>query len=351
MMLKNINSIFGEMFFLKKISTRSIGGSFQPSLFELWRTGPSAEKLQTGGSSRVPTPSLRGGGVSRDRDQRSNNFLLQACPTNRSLSLDTIFFTSLRKSLGMIRRVFFIIFLLTNASFPNNAQDNFKKANVLYRNKQFEQALEAYKKIEDPSAYVDYNIGNCAYQLEQYGSALLHWRRAEKRWGMFNRAELLENIDLLKEKLREKYGYFYGKKSKMPRFIINLKNFFNSFVRSIPLFYLQIIFLIFWTFLFFFLRSLYKKKRKYLILTLFFIVAFFGFILALRYGIDSRIYGVVVKEKASLLSGSGEKFNTLMEIPEAAEVVIKKESGDYCKVKVLQHGQMGWIERSEIELI
>jgi len=71
-----------------------------------------------GGSSRVPTPSFRGGGVSRDRDHRKNNFLLQACPLidhHPSIHFAPL---KLRKTLRVIRRrgvvAISIISLLTN---------------------------------------------------------------------------------------------------------------------------------------------------------------------------------------------------------------------------------------------
>ena len=105
-----------------------------------------------------------------------------------------------------------LIFTLVIALFStlyaqeDNSQEIFAQANTLYKAGSFEQAMKLYKQIPKKSPYTYYNLGNCAYKLEQYGFALLYWRKAETSWSFFNRDELIDNMTLLREKMRVKYA-------------------------------------------------------------------------------------------------------------------------------------------------
>jgi tetratricopeptide (TPR) repeat protein len=215
-------------------------------------------------------------------------------------------------------------------------QKLFETANRLYKKGNFRAAIKIYKKIPNKSAYVNYNIGNCEYKLEKYGNALLYWRRAEKKWGIFNREELLNNIFLLKKKM-----------GTVRRFRTRLaNNIVISSLRFMPIITIQTLFLILWLFLFIYIRFLYKKKKKWVILLLFALIALFGILLAIRYSIDSRRYGVVVTKYAELKSGPGKTFQTLMNLPQTEEVIIKKESDGFLKIKVLRN--IGWASKESV---
>jgi len=231
----------------------------------------------------------------------------------------------------------------------DEAQTVFLQANALYKKGKFAQAKNLYEKIPHKSAFVHYNLGNCAYKLEQYGVALLSWRRAEKHWGFFNRDELIDNITLLKEKLRIIQGGEIKKRSPITLAFLKIKNLIVSSLQSLPLLIVQFIFLLLWLFLFLYIRFLYKKRKKVVICTLFGFIAFFGIILAGRYNIEAHRYGVITSRQAPLLSGPERTFQTLMNLHQAQEVVIKKESGAYYKIGVF--GQTGWIHSDHIGVV
>ena len=237
-------------------------------------------------------------------------------------------------------------FSLINAQSPKKL---FEQANKLYKSEKFERALKLYKKIPNKSAYVNYNLGNCAYKLERYGYALLYWRRAEKNWGIFNREELVSNIFLVKEKLGGMRGITPKERNPIVKRIVNLKNIGISLLRSMPIFILQLLFLIIWIFLFIYIRFLYKKRKKQTITILFSLIAIFGVLLVIRYTIDSRRYGIVVSKTAPLRSGPGTTFQTLLNIPEGTEVIIKRKTDGSYKVKALR--QIGYVQKSDLEKI
>lgn len=214
-------------------------------------------------------------------------------------------------------------------------QEVFEKANQAYKAHNYTRARELYEAIPNKSAQVYYNLGNCAYKQEEYGYALLYWRRAEKSWGMLGRSELLENIFLLKKKLgiHQKHSIF--------------RTF--SLIRSIPLFVFQFLFLALWLFLFIYLRFLSKKQKKGIIMALFALIALFGILLVVRYSVDARRYGIVVETEAPLRSGPGQTFKKLATLPEADEVIIKKESDHFYKVKT--EGRIGWVSTQDVKKI
>src|SRR3989304_7631540 len=87
-------------------------------------------------------------------------------------------------------------YINTVAAATPPTQELFIKANEFYKQGNFAGAYELYQQIPNKSAQVQYNLGNCAYKRGKLGYALWHWRKAEKRWGVFGREELLNNIRL-----------------------------------------------------------------------------------------------------------------------------------------------------------
>jgi len=184
-----------------------------------------------------------------------------------------------------------VICLSVGLSARVNYQEMFLKANKFYKEGEFQSAYDLYKKIEIKSSQLHYNKGNCAYQLGKYGYALLYWRRAERSWGLFNRAELLDNIALLKHKINKSKPY----KNITLLFLKKMKRYVSSLLRSTSLFSFQLLFLIFWVFLFLYLRYLYKNKQKIIIAILFFLIALFGTLLVIKYSLSCYQRGVVIK--------------------------------------------------------
>jgi len=256
------------------------------------------------------------------------------------------------KGFIMFRNRFFILLICCSAvSFNVNAKNSkylFEKANECYKNGKFEDAMQAYKKICSKTPMVNYNLGNCAYKLGQKGYALLYWRRAEKDWGFFGKGELLENISLLKDSLRKR-SVKTAKRNIVIRLIHKCKIIASSFLRTVPLIVLQFIFLLLWLFLFLYLRFLYKKRKKILIVSLFTVIAGVGFLMVLRYGYSAKHCGVVVNSKSELLSGPSSFFQPIGYLSEADEVVFKKESGDFIKVKAKK--MVGWIKKDFVKKI
>lgn len=240
----------------------------------------------------------------------------------------------------------FITFWGGSVLCATNYQETFLQANEAYKKGEFSKAYDLYKSIPNPGPEINYNLGNCAYKLGQFGYALLYWRRAERLWNIFDRSELLDNIFLLKNQVS---GSDQKEKNKVFESLRWIKNYTISVVSAIPLVAIQILFLAIWLFLFLYVRFLFKRKRRFLIIILFVLISLLGILLVVKYSLYYRQNGVVITKKATLLSGPGSTFQELGSLAEAAEVLVQKELGDFYKIKF--NGQSGWISQKEIEKI
>lgn len=233
-----------------------------------------------------------------------------------------------------------------------NYAEEYLRAHELYKQSKFQESYDVYSKIPNKSPQVYYNLGNCAFKLGHLGEALLNWRRAESDWGLFNRHELLENIELVEKKLDKKAGVKRPKKGSFEAILLAMKRAqgrFFSAIRSIPLFFLQLLFLFIWCLLFLGLRYLNRSRQRFLLVLLFILNGFFGTMLALKYNMSLRSYGVVIVEKTSLLSGPDDSFQILGFLHEGKEGLIKKDSGLYYKIKV--NGQLGWVKKGAFQKV
>lgn len=228
----------------------------------------------------------------------------------------------------------------------------FAQANQLYKDGQYEKACKLYEQIPNKGGFLNYNLGNCAYKKGNFGYALLYWRRAERNWGLFGREELLKNIELVKQKMLSQTAED-SKESSVFHALINgfqsAKETFLSVIRSVPIINLQIVVLIIWVILFASIRSLYRRGRKSIIAIIFVLLALFASMLAIKYNTEIHEYGVIISQKAELLSGPGSSYAHLGHLLEAQEAVILQESGDFYKIRILNN--IGWVAKKYIERI
>lgn len=242
-------------------------------------------------------------------------------------------------------KLFFLNILILTVFAKQNNQEIFLQANNFYKQGDFESAYKNYKKILNPGPELNYNLGNCAYKLEDFGHAMLYWKRAERDWGFFNRTELLENIDFLRQKLTGKQEVI-NKYFELLKFY---KNYFLSLLRSAPLFVVQILFLIFWILSFLYIRFLFKRNKQFLISILFILMFFLGGIFVIRLSLDLNHYAIVISKEVQILSGPGQTFQKLAILPEASQVRIQRTSDDYYKVKFQR--LIGWVSQKDVEKI
>ncbi len=232
-------------------------------------------------------------------------------------------------------------------------QELFLEANELYKQEKFEEACRRYQEIKNPSVAVWYNIGNCNFKLDKLGKALACWRRAELEWGLFNRSELLNNIDCAKKKLYERRNAALPEHKRRPReelgWYKQLRMSAGSLIRCTPLILLQLMVLALWMFLFISLRTFLRKKKHAMIVVLFGSLLLLASLLAIKYGLVSRQYGLVVTPAAAMYSGHSDSYKKIGELVEGQEGFIVREEGSFYKIRF--GDRLGWVDSSSFEKI
>ncbi len=233
-------------------------------------------------------------------------------------------------------------------------QGIFQQANTLYKQQHFDKAYQAYLSIPHKSPIVYYNLGNCAYRLKKYGNALLYWRRAERDWGLFGRGELLKNIAMVKEHVQAmRDNDAQEPEATMVRTFFSgfkkAKNAFLSLVRATPLATLQLLVLLLWALLFVYVRYLYKRRQRVVIILLFLLQVLCASMLALKYSFDSRQALIVVKTPAYVMSGPDKNFSVLGRLQEGQELDMVKAADQYYKIRY--NNTIGWVDKQCIEKI
>jgi tetratricopeptide (TPR) repeat protein len=254
-----------------------------------------------------------------------------------------------------VRSIIFLSFLLSSlwqgCCAATGNENLFAQATALYKQQQYQDALDTYSKIIDKDRGVYFNQGNCAFKLEKYGLALLFWRRAERDWGVFNRHELSDNISLVKKVTspRSKESLEQGPWVMFLSSVRSLRGSCVSFIRATPLLVFQVIFLLLWLLFFLVFKWLKRKKYKFLIIVIAVLYTCTGILLVSKYSMTYKVYGVVTARQATLYSGPGETYQTLGTLREASEVTILRESDGYCKIRTPIN--FGWVDRKTIDII
>ena len=256
----------------------------------------------------------------------------------------------MKKAIGLY---FFFIFVIAGAVgtlAADSPQVLFDRANRLYEEGSYSQALSIYREIENPGTYrhwkLYYNIGNCCYKLNRPVQAKIYYLRAE-RLKPFE-PSIKKNIEIVNKRLNDKTP------NPSPDFISRLLLRIESFI---TLNVLSIALLIFIILLNVFVFILIKKgKSRFLIYGVSFsliIVLLIAGYHSYRVGKHNRRDTAVITAKDSQLrSGPGEDNTVLFKINPGLKVKIIEASENNKWLQVSSSSQIaGWIEAENLERI
>lgn len=219
------------------------------------------------------------------------------------------------------------------------SQELFLQGNQAYEAGAYAQALKFYESIEDKGPAVWFNMGNCFYQQDSAGAALVSWRRAQRgASGSLYRAAQ-RNIDLIQAGGDRRQVWWQP--------IYQLIMYIVAFV---GLGFLQIIFL----FCLFIILVLLKSLSASMMRRLLFCIAV-GMILVVGVCIAVSWYDMlydhaVVKEKqVSIYAGPGCDYHVIGTCSHLQEFAIRDKKGVWYKIRGA--GQRGWIQKDSCEVI
>lgn len=229
-----------------------------------------------------------------------------------------------------------------------DADSLFGEANILYQDKQYDQALEKYAMLERAgyrSAPLYFNIGNCYFKEGKPGYAILYYLKA-KRIDPFDE-DINTNLTFARQFMP----------TRLEGVQINpVTTFFDTIVEPFSLNNLAwissllfILFMLLWAARIYFDYSTLITK-----IALFSLLA----LVIISSGMTTYIYrtdyltekGVVVSDEARIFSGPGEDNDVEFVGGFGLEFEVERESGDYYLV-LFENKRKGWIHKANIEII
>lgn len=245
----------------------------------------------------------------------------------------------------------FLFCLVTAAQLIAAEPDKvMEQANQAYINETYHEAIELYESILEmdvESASLYYNLGNAYYKTGQIGKAILNYERARRLSP--NDEAILHNLGIARSLLTENI-------EAMPQlFFLDWRDKFVQ-MQSVDGWAITIIILAFslmlCAVLFFVLKSRTQKK-----------VFFFAgalsllFLLASYYAVNQQHYMQYIKQEAIVMSprvtaksAPSDRSIDLFIAYEGTKVELTSNVMDWYEVR-LPNGQVGWINKSALEII
>ena len=225
-----------------------------------------------------------------------------------------------------------------------------EKGNSLYRNGDYDNAIEEYKKLVDEDflgTSLFYNLGNTYYRIGKIGYAILYYEKALKLSP--SDADVKHNLD---------FAHFstIDRIQPLPKFFLfewweTLLTSFsvNGWAYIVFIFYLFILFLIA---AYFFAKSV--SQQKFIFLSGIVIVFLFTLSVSLLVVKINREVtlksGVIIEQVVTVKSSPNPQSTDSFVIHEGLKVNLEDKLDNWTKIR-LADGKVGWIENSSVEQI
>ncbi len=219
-------------------------------------------------------------------------------------------------------------------------QELFLRANYLYEQGQFQQALDTYTSLSHKGSATWYNMGLCWYRLGNDAHALACWRHAQVDASF----KELRMIDYALNAMQQKQGF------DLPAgLFFSAGRFLYLWIKSLPPMPVQLLFILGLCLLFFCQKWWYYGKHGKSVLvgaTCLVLIGIGHFYI--QYQDQPGSQGVVIAQSC-VYSGPDIQFHKQGTFDQATEVVIQKAAGNW--YKVAQNGVIGWISADAIVVV
>jgi tetratricopeptide (TPR) repeat protein len=238
------------------------------------------------------------------------------------------------------------VFTLTSAIANGTYyQEVFLRANKLYKEGAYENALEAYNSIQDKGAAVWYNSGNCLYKLGNYIDALVAFKRALLNASYKQRTVIKHNIEqtLLALNVSSKV---VDSRFRVLQVVIDFTKWLTA-MTSLLFLQLLFLFLLYATFFCVWYLQRSQTKSRIIIGILGTMTTCSAIALIVKYDDTLFTHGIVTHNQASIFVGPDKKYHMVATVGLADELIILEKSTDWYKVKkgrLLEKDHLlGWI--------
>lgn len=243
-----------------------------------------------------------------------------------------------------------LLFILVLSSLNLFADERFDKANTLYSEGEFQEAVDAYEEIlktgmESPELY--YNLGNAYYRNGYLPSAILNYERALLLAPQDR--DIRYNLELAYSQTTDKIeavGEFF-----LSRWFASLRGSTDSdnwAIISIVLFVLALVGLFFY----FFSRTTTIRKISFFFAVMFVVgsVVTFAFSYDQKQRLINRDRAIVFTPSVTVRSSPDRNGTELFVLHEGTRVKILQTLGDWYEVE-LDDGNTGWMQVMTVEVI
>jgi len=251
-----------------------------------------------------------------------------------------------------LRFVMLLVILVSSA--PSSAQAQtpdvsrlFQAGNEYYAQSNYKAAIKQYQKVLELGVVSDvvlYNLANAHFKNNQLGSAILFLEKAQ-RLALHDR-DISENLNFARARIADKVerpseGLLFGQLRR----ITNWLSLDTETALAVALFFAANgAFALFW------LDTIPRLSR----LALYSSIALLALFLVLGTSNLVRIYwqetvheGVILVEKADVLSGPASDSPILFSVHEGLKVRIENDLSDWVQIS-LENGWNGWVKKDAL---
>ena len=236
-----------------------------------------------------------------------------------------------------------------SAQSQHESTSNLKKANLLYKQEDYKEAIRMYENELKKGSSSDllYNLGNAYYKLDEMGQAILNYERA-LRVDPFNQ-DAKYNLKIAQDKVVDNVN-------TTPTFWI--RRFMNALVQSnssngwaiLSALFFSIMLVAFLIFAFSRLRN--RRRIAFHSMMIAALVAATSFVFSgLRKDEYVKHNEAIIMDAATLVKSSPDKSGTdLFQLHEGTKVKVKSTLAGWTEIE-LENGAIGWLEENAIARI
>ncbi len=243
-----------------------------------------------------------------------------------------------------------IVALIYNWTAIAQPETIFEKANELYNQEKYQEAITAYLSIIEQgqaSESVYYNLGNAYYKMSNIGPSIFYYEKALTLAP--NDADIKNNLAFAKNATVDAIDIM--PESIVTRIFNGLVNLFSfdtwAWISILGIILFVILFILYYY------AQLSTKKR------LFFITSWIAFSIALGSVflafkqhdlVTNTQYAIVFAQETTIKSEPNLRSEVIFELHEGTKVEIKEAVNDWRKIK-LADGKIGWIPVADIKVL
>ena len=246
--------------------------------------------------------------------------------------------------------LFFLLSLLNGLLFAQTADSLFIKANKLYQQEKYTEAIKTYEQIAENQIVSEdlyYNMGNTYYKMNQVAPAVYYYEKAlllnpghsDALHNLsFAKRMAIDNIEALPKTIGERFSQ-----------AVIQRLHYNSWA------WLAVIFALGFTTLFLLYHFAQQSSRKRIffissLLSAMFVILFVLFAFNNSNYVNTNRYAIVFEQQVDVKSAPTVSGELSFELHEGAKVKLLETVDDWFKIK-LADGKIGWMPKEALKEI